>query len=146
MDKYILFKLADKRFCLSIEKIVEVRKFESIVINEELQWPIIAIIEAKNTKVPLLDLYDHLAGEKIRKTKNYSPENEIFILQKDDNLYGILIDNSIGVIKNDSSKLLPLPRYLPGVNKKFYHGLMRIDKDLHLVLNEESLFPNSKKK
>ena len=49
--------------------------------------------------------------------------------------YGLLVDETIGILTIETKEIIPLPRSIPGIKREYYQGINKGKRDLTIILD-----------
>lgn len=138
IKKCISFLLGHAKLAFDITKIDEVVKVMEIEKTKFVSKQCIGIITLRDKKIPIIDFAKYLNINDKKEEK--SNENTILILKKDENKFGLLIDNLESIISYNEENLKQISEFIIK-DKNFYKGcLVREDQDDVLILEQDKLF------
>ena len=131
----VSFGLADEVYGIEITKVREI-----ILISEITQIPqtphyVKGLINLRSTVIPVIDLRSFFGLPEGEKTD----ESRIMVLQAGGKTVGIMVDAVSEVLRVKKDQIVPPPPTVAGLGREYITGLVKLDKQLLILLNTEKI-------
>jgi len=131
----VSFGLADEVYGIEITKVREI-----ILISEITQIPqtphyVKGLINLRSTVIPVIDLRSFFGLPEGEKTD----ESRIMVLQAGGKTVGIMVDAVSEVLRVKKDQIVPPPPTVAGLGREYLTGLVKLDKQLLILLNIEKI-------
>lgn len=129
----LCFTVADKEYAVGIESVSEVRRVKQVTpIPKSLDF-IEGVISLRGRVVPIMNLRKKLG----LSSTNGTSFNRVLITESNNHIFGIAVDDVIGVVSIDKANIEPPDEILK--RAEYLIGLGKIAKRLVLIVDIEKL-------
>jgi purine-binding chemotaxis protein CheW len=132
----VSFTLAKELYGIEITKVREIILITEITHVPEAPAFLRGLINLRSTVIPVIDLRARFglpAGE-------VSDENRIMVLQACGKTIGIVVDAVSEVLRVKQEQIAPPPPTVTGLGKEYLSGLVKLDKQLLILLDIDKIF------
>ncbi|KDR96113.1 purine-binding chemotaxis protein CheW [Peptoclostridium litorale DSM 5388] len=139
-NKYVIFKINSEEYGVDIMKVKEVSEFKKSVSVPNAPSFVDGIINLRGDITPIISLKKRFG---IIDDRSADESSRIIVVNIQDKLVGFVVDEASQVISIEDSSIDPPPPVVVGVDKKYIHGIGKLDErmiillDLEKVLNEQ---------
>jgi purine-binding chemotaxis protein CheW len=132
----VSFKLGDESYGIEITKVREI-----ILVGEITQIPetppyVKGLINLRSTVIPVIDLRARFSLTETELT----PESRIMVLHVGSRTIGIVVDSVNEVLRVTRQQISPAPPTVTSSGNEYMTGLVRLKKDLLILLDVDRLF------
>jgi len=132
----VSFTLAKETYGIEITKVREIILITEITHVPEAPAFLRGLINLRSTVIPVIDLRARFGmppGE-------VSDENRIMVLQACGKTIGIVVDAVSEVLRVKQEQIAPPPPTVAGLGRDYLSGLVKLDKQLLILLDIDKIF------
>ncbi|MDD5224629.1 MAG: chemotaxis protein CheW [bacterium] len=124
-----------ENFALNIMIIKEIARLPEITRIPQAPDFLEGFINLRGAVIPLINLSRRLG----LGTGALQPKARVVIVKHENEVFGLVVDEVLGVIRIPASEILPPPRVIRGKIPEFLGGVVRLGGELILVLDLEKV-------
>ena len=133
--RYLTFSLGEEVFGLEIRYVTEIIGLQPITKVPEVPPYIKGIINLRGKIIPVIDM-----RLKFRKEPEpYTDRTCIVVIDTQEMVVGLIVDRVAEVINIAEEDIVPPPDQKTGMHNKYILGIGKVDDDVKLLLDCESL-------
>jgi purine-binding chemotaxis protein CheW len=130
LHQYVAFRVGTEMHGIPIAEIAEISKpFDTTPVPRTAEF-VLGIGNVRGTVVPVLDLPCRLQLGSCRMTR----ETRVLIVQHDGELYGLVVDEVLGVVPIAPEDLEDAPGAIAGTRGEFIAALARREGEIMVIL------------
>ncbi len=126
----IVFRVGDEEFGVPIGDVQEIIKISTITPIPDSPEFIKGLINVRGDIVAIIDVRARF----FLQTKE-EPSRHIVITKQEGNLFGLMVDEVMEVLRIQESDIKPPPRLMTKINEYYMHGVITHDGRLIILLN-----------
>lgn len=127
----IIFRVSKEEFGVPIEAVQEIIKFENTTPIPDAPSFIKGLINVRGEIVTVIDVRDRFSLPCL--TQGIS--KHIVITKQRENLYGLMVDEVIEVLRIQDTDIKPPPAIMTNVQQEYVNGIVTYDERLIILLN-----------
>lgn len=134
-EEFLCFKVSSEMYAINIMGIKEIIKPREVTEVPRAPSFIVGVLSLRGIIIPLLDMRLRLGlppGEK-------SPRERIIVLKRPADLFGIVVDEVVQVVKITAATIEKPPAVLEGIDRDFVAGIGRCGGQMLILLNQEKI-------
>ena len=131
----VSFGLADEVYGIEITKVREIILISEITKIPQTPHYVKGLINLRSTVIPVIDLRSFFGLPEGEKTD----ESRIMVLQAGGKTVGIMVDAVSEVLRVKKDQIVPPPPTVAGLGREYLTGLVKLDKQLLILLNIEKI-------
>jgi purine-binding chemotaxis protein CheW len=138
----VSFELASELYGIEITKVREIILIAEITRIPQTAPYVKGLINLRSTVIPVIDLrtlFGLPAGEK-------TDESRIMVLQAGGKTIGIMVDAVSEVLRVKKEQIAPPPPTVAGLGKEYLTGLVRLEKQLLILLDIDRILDRNEVK
>ncbi|MBA7594528.1 hypothetical protein ES703_01472 [subsurface metagenome] len=138
--KIVLFRLSNEYYGIDVSMIDEITDTEVKEKIAGMPYFIVGVIYLRGESVPVLSLFDrfHLKGRPIKEAET------ILITSKNNETYGILIDELKGVIDIEQSSIFDVPMIYPDDEFSYLKGIIKFGEEIAAIVDIKQILKKYK--
>lgn len=133
--RYLTFNLGEEVFGLEIRYVTEIIGMQPITKVPEVPSFIKGIINLRGKIIPVIDMRIKFRKEPI----SYTDRTCIIVIDTQEIMVGLIVDSVAEVINIAEENIVPPPDQKTGMDNKYIQGIGKVDDDVKLLLDCESL-------
>lgn len=137
--QFVTFDLSDtgasQQMAINVQKIKEVIEFSGLSELPGSSIPVLGVVNLRGTPIPVLDISKILGA----LTWNLLNPSRILICELQKVWVGIPVSKTGRILTCDPTNFLPPPKVVDLGEKRYYSGLVRIDKNFTPVLDIDNI-------
>jgi purine-binding chemotaxis protein CheW len=131
-DKYLLFKLGNEEYGVSIYKIQSIEELQKIIAVPDMPSYVRGVINLRGKVVPVIDLRLRFGMEE----KDYDDRTCIVIIQVDGSVIGLIVDTVSEVHDIPKANIAPAPEFKSKEGAgRYIQGLGKIKDEVKILLD-----------
>jgi purine-binding chemotaxis protein CheW len=130
-EECLCFRVATERYAISIMEIKEITKPREMTEVPRAPSFVSGVISLRGVIVPIFDLGQRLHLPVVQPTGRA----RIIVVKKGEDLFGILVDEVIQVVKVPAASIELPPAVLEGIDREFVRGIGRYDGNMLIMLH-----------
>ena len=130
-EECLCFRVAAERYAISIMEIKEITKPREMTEVPRVPDFVPGVISLRGVIVPIFDLKRRLHLAPVPD----AGKSRIIVVKKGEDLYGILVDEVIQVVKVPAKTIEQPPAVLEGIDREFVRGIGRHDRRMLILLH-----------
>lgn len=140
LKQLIVFRVSNEEFGVSIDFVREIIKIGTITPIPDSPKFIKGLINVRGDIVPIMDIKKRLFLPSTSETSKH-----IVITKYEDNIFGLIVDEVIEVLRVQETDIKPTPQLISKINKEYVSGILTKDNriiillDLNKILAEKEL-------
>jgi len=141
MEQFVEFKLDEENFCIDINKVTYIEKFQDITHVPKVPSYIEGIINIHDEVIAVYNLHRKFGFKQVSIT-----DNSIFIIVSiGDIQIAFIVDKVYQIIDNKKYELEPTPKVILEINK-YISGVLKAEDRLIMVLDVEEIINKQEQK
>ena len=141
-NKYVIFKINSEEYGVDIMKVKEVSEFKKSVSVPNAPSFVDGIINLRGDITPIISLKKRFG---IIDDRSADESSRIIVVNIQDKLVGFVVDEASQVISIEDSSIDPPPPVVVGVDKKYIHGIGKLDERMIILLDLEKVLSEQEK-
>ncbi|MEM4576410.1 MAG: chemotaxis protein CheW [Candidatus Nezhaarchaeales archaeon] len=146
--RVVTFKLGNEQYGISVQNVREIIKAKSYTKIPNAPPYFEGVINLRGQILPVINLKKLLKGdtsstnfsENNRDDKSRDPQQaRIIIAELDEESFGLLVDQVIGVMQIDKDSIAPLPSYVMSGEHPVVDSIIKSGEDLVMLLDIRNL-------
>nr|WP_317310499.1 chemotaxis protein CheW [Clostridium thermobutyricum] len=142
--KILIFSLNNESFSTDINQVERIIGYEEPTSLPETPNFVQGVIKYEDKIVPIINM-----NKKFGFVEKNDENKKIIIIKRDENKFGIIVDNVYEVKDVEESLLEEAPEITIGIGRKYIKGLIKLDEKIVILLDldkilkkeeEESIF------
>lgn len=142
--KILIFSLNNESFSTDINQVERIIGYEEPTPLPETPNFVQGVIKYEDKIVPIINM-----NKKFGFVEKNDENKKIIIIKRDENKFGIIVDNVYEVKDVEESLLEKAPEITIGIGRKYIKGLIKLDEKIVILLDldkilkkeeEESIF------
>ena len=142
--KILIFSLNNENFSTDINQVERIIGYEEPTPLPETPNFVQGVIKYEDKIVPIINM-----NKKFGFVEKNNENKKIIIIKRDENKFGIIVDNVYEVKDVEESLLEKAPEITIGIGRKYIKGLIKLDEKIVILLDldkilkkeeEESIF------
>ncbi|WP_195970703.1 chemotaxis protein CheW [Clostridium thermobutyricum] len=142
--KILIFSLNNENFSTDINQVERIIGYEEPTPLPETPNFVQGVIKYEDKIVPIINM-----NKKFGFVEKNDENKKIIIIKRDENKFGIIVDNVYEVKDVEESLLEEAPEITIGIGRKYIKGLIKLDEKIVILLDldkilkkeeEESIF------
>lgn len=134
MEQFVEFKLGEENFCVDINRVKYIEKFQDITHMPKIPKYIEGIINIHGEVIAVYNLHQKFALNQVNVT-----DDSIFIIVSVGDIgVALIVDKVYQIIDNQKYELDPTPKMILG-NNRYISGVLKADDRLIMVLNIDAI-------
>lgn len=142
--KILIFSLNNENFSTDINQVERIIGYEEPTPLPETPNFVQGVIKYEDKIVPIINM-----NKKFGFVEKNDENKKIIIIKRDENKFGIIVDNVYEVKDVEESLLEKAPEITIGIGRKYIKGLIKLDEKIVILLDldkilkkeeEESIF------
>ncbi len=133
--KMLTFAIGNELYSIDIRYVTEIIGIQDITAMPEMPDYIKGIINLRGRIIPVMDVRLRFKAE----AKPYDDRTCVIVVEINDLGIGLIVDNVSEVITIEEENILEVPQVSTDVNRKFVKNIGKVDKNVILILDCESL-------
>lgn len=134
MEQFVEFKLGEENFCVDINRVKYIEKFQDITHMPKIPKYIEGIINIHGEVIAVYNLHQKFALNQVNVT-----DDSIFIIVSVGDIgVALIVDKVYQIIDNQKYELDPTPKMIMG-NNRYISGVLKADDRLIMVLNIDEI-------
>ena len=138
-ERYVIFLVGEEIYGIPIRKIEQILKLFPTTKVPRTSDFLVGIGNVKGTVMPVIDLALRLKFHRSERSR----KSRVLIVRHDGELYGMIVDNVIGVISLDQSSLEEAPGAIGRLRVEYIESLARDEGKPVILLRLESILATS---
>ncbi len=134
----LCFELADKEYAVNVDSVREVRRIKGIVPIPKSMEFVEGVVSLRGRVVPIINL-----RKKLGLPVKDSSLNRVIITESNGHIFGLAVDNVIGVINLDESNIEPPDEILK--KAEYLMGVGKVGKRLILIADIKKILSGEDK-
>jgi purine-binding chemotaxis protein CheW len=131
----VSFRLADELYGIKITKVREIILIADITRIPETPHYVKGLINLRSTVIPVIDLKARFGLPE----RDLTDESRIMVLQACGRTIGITVDAVSEVLRIKQEQIAPPPPTVAGLGNKYLTGLVKLDKELLILLDIDQI-------
>jgi len=127
----IVFRAGNEEFGVKIEEVREIIKLGSVTPIPESPDFIKGIINVRGEIVTAIDIRSRFSLPIAEEIES----KHIVVTKKDENLFGLIVDEVIEVLRIQGKEIKPAPSLIDSINEKYVDGIISHEDRLIILLN-----------
>ncbi|WP_152048333.1 chemotaxis protein CheW [Aureimonas psammosilenae] len=140
MRELIAFRIGEQEYCIDIMQVREIRGFATATPLPHSPGFVVGVINLRGTILPIIDLSDRLGFDPIRTT----PRSVIIVVERGQQLVGLLVDGVSDIISADDDLLQPTPEIASTRTHSFVRGVMTFEGRMISMIAVDALVPDER--
>jgi purine-binding chemotaxis protein CheW len=136
----VSFQLAKEIYGIEITKVREIILISEITKIPQTPHYVRGLINLRSTVIPVIDLRSFFGLQEGEQTD----ESRIMVLQAAGKTIGIMVDAVSEVLRVKNDQIAPPPPTVTQLGKEYITGLVKLDKQLLILLNIDLILGNEK--
>lgn len=134
MEQFVEFKLGGENFCVDINRVKYIEKFQDITHMPKILKYIEGIINIHGEVIAVYNLHQKFALNQVNVT-----DDSIFIIVSVGDIgVALIVDKVYQIIDNQKYELDPTPKMILG-NNRYISGVLKADDRLIMVLDIDEI-------
>jgi len=133
--RYLTFSLGEEVFGLEIRYVTEIIGLQPITKVPEVPPFIKGIINLRGKIIPVIDMRLKFRKEPVP----YTDRTCIIVIDTQEMVVGLIVDSVAEVINIGEGNIVPPPDQKTGMHNKYIQGIGKVDDNVKLLLDCESL-------
>lgn len=134
MEQFVEFKLGGENFCVDINRVKYIEKFQDITHMPKIPKYIEGIINIHDEVIAVYNLHQKFALNQVNVT-----DDSIFIIVSVGDIgVALIVDKVYQIIDNQKYELDPTPKMILG-NNRYISGVLKADDRLIMVLDIDEI-------
>ncbi len=138
-DKFLTFPLASEEYGIDIRHVTEIIGIQNITYLPDAPPYVKGVINLRGKVIPVIDVRLRFAMEK----REYDDRTCVVVVNFEDSSVGLIVDSVSEVIEIPKTNIEPSPNIRNGKASDFISGLGKVDDEVKILLNIQSLIYNS---
>jgi purine-binding chemotaxis protein CheW len=134
----VSFQLAKEVYGIEITKVREIILISEITNIPQTPQYVKGLINLRSTVIPVIDLRSFFGLPEGTQTD----ESRIMVLQANGKTIGIMVDAVSEVLRIKNDQIAPPPPTISGLGKEYITGLVKLDKQLLILLDIDMILGN----
>jgi purine-binding chemotaxis protein CheW len=135
LQEFLCFKVSAEIYAINIMAIKEIIKPREITEVPRAPAFVSGVLSLRGIIIPVFNMRLRLGLPCVDK----SVKERIIVLKKQDDFFGILVDEVIQVVKISSAAIEKPPTILDGIDRDFVNGIGRYDGQMLILLNQDKI-------
>lgn len=137
--QFVKFSVGNQDFCVDISLVREISKIQQMLDVPNTPSFIEGLTNLRGNVLTIYNLRKRLGME----DREFDENSKIIIVNYDDIQVGFTVDAVSEIIKVDDADVEGTPSSIPGIDKRFLSGVVKVGEKLILILNLGGVFsPN----
>lgn len=131
MQQYIVFKLNEQLYGISIQNVQIIEKIKSIMHVPKVAACIKGVMNLRGEIIPVVGLREHFKME----AKDYTDKTRIIIVQLEDAMVGLIVDEVKEVIEIENSQVEAVQNIQGKMKTSHILGVGKVEENIITILN-----------
>jgi len=132
---YLTFMLTDQSYGIEIRHVIEIIRMQQVTEVPDVADYIKGVINLRGKVIPVMDVRRRFGLD----SQNYNERTCIIVVSINDAETGMIVDTMKDVVDIPDEKIQEPPTVGSGNDKRFIQGLGKVDHDIHILLDIESV-------
>lgn len=141
MEQFVEFKLGEENFCIDIDKVTYIEKFQNITHVPQVPKYIEGIISIHDEITAVYNLHQKFGLKQVNVTDN----STLIVVNINDVEVAFIVDNVYQIIDNKEYEMDPTPKMISNTNK-YISGILKAENRLIMILNVEEIVDKQEQK
>lgn len=134
--RYLTFNLGDEIYGIEIKFVTEIIGMQPVTKIPEVDVFIKGIINLRGKIIPVIDMRLKFGKDPIE----YDDRTCVIVIDTQEIVVGLIVDKVAEVVTIDDSEVSPPPNHKTGIRNRYLKGIGKIDGNVNLLLDCNSLF------
>ena len=132
--KILIFSLNNENFSTDINQVERIIGYEEPTPLPETPNFVQGVIKYEDKIVPIINM-----NKKFGFVEKNDENKKIIIIKRDENKFGIIVDNVYEVKDVEESLLEEAPEITIGIGRKYIKGLIKLDEKIVILLDLDKI-------
>ncbi len=138
-QKFVIFSIEDNKYAFAIDKVERILQQVPCTPIPRSPKLMLGVFELRGDTIPAVSLRERFGFNSTKVDGNF------IIVLSEFGRYAIQCDEVLGIMQSDSGEIQPAPE-LTMESDLFVEGILKVNNDLHMVLNVDEVVPNNLRK
>ncbi len=134
-QEFLCFRVSSEIYAINIMEIKEIIKPREVTEVPRAPAFVSGVLSLRGIIIPVFNMRLRLGLTGSER----SARERIIVLKKNDEFFGVLVDEVIQVVRIASATIEKPPAVLDGIDRDFVNGIGRFDGQMLILLNQEKI-------
>jgi purine-binding chemotaxis protein CheW len=134
-QELLCFRVAGEKYAVDIMEIKEIIKPREVTEVPRMPLYVSGVLSLRGIIIPVLNMHERLG----HAVPDESGKERIIVVKRDEEFFGVTVDEVIQVVRVSSEGIEPPPAVLDGIDRDFVSGIGRFDGQMLILLNLEKV-------